>query len=59
MYLQGYLIARPLPADRLMPMIAAVPEHMQSLLLTLQPAGPPAGNEETSSAYETSGRIAL
>jgi diguanylate cyclase (GGDEF)-like protein len=59
MYLQGYLIARPLPADRLLPVIAAVPEHMQSLLLTLQPAATPVRNEESSSAYETSDRIAL
>jgi diguanylate cyclase (GGDEF)-like protein len=33
-YLQGYLLARPMPAEKLLPAIAALPNHMASLLLT-------------------------
>jgi diguanylate cyclase (GGDEF)-like protein len=33
--LQGYLIARPLPASMLTPALAAMSEHLQSLLLTM------------------------
>lgn len=33
-YLQGYLLARPVSADKLLPVIAALPNHMASLLLT-------------------------
>jgi EAL domain-containing protein (putative c-di-GMP-specific phosphodiesterase class I) len=31
-HLQGYLLARPVPAERLLPAIAALPDHMASLL---------------------------
>jgi len=34
MYLQGYLLACPVPADKLLPVMAALPNHMQSLFLT-------------------------
>ncbi len=34
MYLQGYLLARPAPADEVLAVIAAVPRHMESLLLS-------------------------
>lgn len=33
MYWQGYLLARPAPANRLLPIIESMPSHMQSLLL--------------------------
>jgi len=33
-YLQGYLLARPVPADKLLPVLQALPNHMASLLLT-------------------------
>ena len=33
-YLQGYLLARPARADKVLALIAAVPEHIASLLLT-------------------------
>jgi EAL domain-containing protein (putative c-di-GMP-specific phosphodiesterase class I) len=33
MYLQGYLLARPASADKLLSVIAGLPNHMQSLLL--------------------------
>jgi diguanylate cyclase (GGDEF)-like protein len=33
-YLQGYLLARPMPADKLLPAMASIPNHMTSLLLT-------------------------
>jgi EAL domain-containing protein (putative c-di-GMP-specific phosphodiesterase class I) len=36
LYLQGYLLAAPVAADRLLSVIHAVPSHMQSLLLTIQ-----------------------
>jgi diguanylate cyclase (GGDEF)-like protein len=32
-YLQGYLLARPAPADKILALIAAVPEHIASLLV--------------------------
>jgi len=34
MFLQGYLLARPAPADKLLSVLAGLPNHMQSLLLT-------------------------
>jgi EAL domain-containing protein (putative c-di-GMP-specific phosphodiesterase class I) len=34
MFLQGYLLARPVPAEKLLAVIEALPDHMQSLLLT-------------------------
>jgi diguanylate cyclase (GGDEF)-like protein len=34
MFLQGYLLARPVSADKLLSVIAGLPNHMQSLLLT-------------------------
>lgn len=34
MYLQGYLLARPVPADEILAVIAAMPRHMESLLLS-------------------------
>jgi len=37
MCLQGYLLSRPTPADKLLPIIAGMPEHMQSLLLSSRP----------------------
>jgi hypothetical protein len=33
-YLQRYLLARPVSAERLLPVMAALPNHMASLLLT-------------------------
>ena len=33
-YLQGYLLARPVSAEKLLPVLAALPNHMASLLLT-------------------------
>jgi diguanylate cyclase (GGDEF)-like protein len=33
MYLQGYLVARPVSAEKLLPIMAALPSHMESLLL--------------------------
>jgi diguanylate cyclase (GGDEF)-like protein len=33
-YLQGYLLARPVSADKLLPVMAALPNHMASLLLS-------------------------
>jgi diguanylate cyclase (GGDEF)-like protein len=33
-YLQGYLLARPVPADKVLSLIATVPEHITSLLVT-------------------------
>jgi diguanylate cyclase (GGDEF)-like protein len=33
-HLQGYLLARPVSAEKLMPVMAALPNHMASLLLT-------------------------
>ena len=50
--LQGYLLARPAPADRLLSVIAALPNHMQSLLLsapaTISYAGPSDAEEGRS-----------
>jgi diguanylate cyclase (GGDEF)-like protein len=44
-YLQGYLLARPVSAEKLMPVIAALPNHMASLILSSSVAavtdGPP------------------
>jgi predicted signal transduction protein with EAL and GGDEF domain len=36
-YLQGYLIARPVSADALLPVIAAMPNQLASLLLSVKP----------------------
>jgi EAL domain-containing protein (putative c-di-GMP-specific phosphodiesterase class I) len=36
-YLQGYLLARPVSAEKLLPLMSSLPNHMTSLLLT-QPA---------------------
>jgi hypothetical protein len=33
-YLQGYLLASPVPAEKVLSLIATVPEHIASLLLT-------------------------
>lgn len=33
-YLQGYLLARPVSAEQLLPVMAALPNHMASLLLS-------------------------
>jgi diguanylate cyclase (GGDEF)-like protein len=33
-YLQGYLLARPVSAEKLLPVMASLPNHMASLLLT-------------------------
>jgi len=33
-YLQGFLLARPVPAERVLSLIATVPDHIASLLLT-------------------------
>src|ERR1019366_716711 len=40
-YLQGYLLARPVPAEKLLAVIGALPNHMQSLLLTSPAIAPP------------------
>ena len=45
--LQGYLIAQPMAADKLLPALAALPNHMQSLLLT-SPALRPATKDAPS-----------
>jgi diguanylate cyclase (GGDEF)-like protein len=43
-HLQGYLLARPVPAEKLLPVIEALPNHMASLLLTcVSDAGTPRG----------------
>jgi diguanylate cyclase (GGDEF)-like protein len=39
--LQGYLLARPVPAEKLLAVIGALPNHMQSLLLTSPAIAPP------------------
>jgi hypothetical protein len=50
-YLQGFLLARPVPADKVLSLIATVPDQVASLLLTTPgkaisrqqgPATPPA-----------------
>ena len=49
---QGYLIAQPMAADKLLPVLAALPNHMQSLLLTspaLRPATKDAAERQRSS----------
>jgi EAL domain-containing protein (putative c-di-GMP-specific phosphodiesterase class I) len=33
-YLQGFLLARPVPADQVLSLIAMLPDHLASLLLT-------------------------
>jgi diguanylate cyclase (GGDEF)-like protein len=38
MCLQGYLLSRPTPADKLLPIVAGMPGHMQSLLLSSHPS---------------------
>ena len=40
-YLQGYLLARPVQAENVLSLIAGLPDHMASLLLTS--SGMPAG----------------
>jgi EAL domain-containing protein (putative c-di-GMP-specific phosphodiesterase class I) len=44
-HLQGYLLARPVPAEKLLPVITALPNHMASLLLNS--ASDTAGNRYT------------
>jgi len=48
MYLQGYLLARPVPAEKLLGVIETLPNHMQSLLL----ASPVAVTASDGSARE-------
>jgi diguanylate cyclase (GGDEF)-like protein len=45
-YLQGYLLASPVPAEKVMSLIATVPEHIASLLLTS--SGKPASHRPSS-----------
>jgi diguanylate cyclase (GGDEF)-like protein len=47
-YLQGYLLASPVPAEKVLSLIATVPEHIASLLLTssAKPAGQRASPDE-------------
>jgi diguanylate cyclase (GGDEF)-like protein len=48
-YLQGYLLARPVSADKLLGLIAALPDHMASLTLmypSKKPATEPASGKE-------------
>jgi diguanylate cyclase (GGDEF)-like protein len=40
-YLQGYLLARPVEAEKLLPIMSGLPNHMTSLLLTPIAAGTP------------------
>jgi diguanylate cyclase (GGDEF)-like protein len=53
LYLQGYLLARPASATHLLSTIEALPQHMESLLLTSSPQPGPAietGNPKRSTA---------
>jgi EAL domain-containing protein (putative c-di-GMP-specific phosphodiesterase class I) len=56
-YLQGYLLASPVPAERVLSLIATVPEHLASRLLTTSasPAGQRASPDEPA-LFETSNR---
>jgi hypothetical protein len=38
-HLQGYLLAQPVSAEKLLPLIAALPSHMASLLQTSSSSG--------------------
>jgi hypothetical protein len=58
MYLQGYLLARPVPAEKLLGVIETLPNHMQSLLLT-SPAVAISGDESTQEEYAAMQRHAL
>lgn len=52
MYLQGYLLSRPIPARDVTDAMARMPSHMQNLLLTLPGAGPESGVIEISAPAE-------
>src|SRR5580704_1317934 len=58
MYLQGYLLARPVPADKLLAVIETLPNHMQSLLL-VAPAVAIAGKDSAPEEYPATQRHAL
>jgi diguanylate cyclase (GGDEF)-like protein len=58
MFLQGYLLARPVPAEKLLAVIDALPNHMQSLLLS-SPAGPLAATNSAGEEFAESQRRAL
>jgi EAL domain-containing protein (putative c-di-GMP-specific phosphodiesterase class I) len=58
MYLQGYLLARPVPAEKLMAVIEALPNHMQSLLLT-SPVAATSVDESTQDDFAGAQRRAL
>ena len=45
-YLQGFLLARPVPADQVLALIAMLPDHLASLLLTS--SGNPVGQRPSS-----------
>jgi EAL domain-containing protein (putative c-di-GMP-specific phosphodiesterase class I) len=47
LYLQGYLLARPVDATHLLSTIESLPQHMESLLLTFAPRAAPAVDVET------------
>jgi diguanylate cyclase (GGDEF)-like protein len=46
-YLQGYLLARPVPAEKLLPAIASLPNHMAALFLATPHEAPPEGSKVT------------
>ncbi len=54
-HLQGYLLARPVPAERLLPVITALPNHVASLLLNS--ASDPTGNRYAPSEEGTVTRL--
>jgi diguanylate cyclase (GGDEF)-like protein len=58
MYLQGYLLARPVPAEKLLGVIETLPNHMQSLLLT-SPAIAIASDYSAQQEYAATQRHAL
>jgi diguanylate cyclase (GGDEF)-like protein len=58
MYLQGYLLARPVPAEKLLGVIDTLPNHMQSLLLS-SPVVATADRESVGEEYAETHRRAL
>jgi diguanylate cyclase (GGDEF)-like protein len=58
MYLQGYLLARPVPAEKLLGVIETLPNHMQSLLLA-SPVVATAGRGSAREEYAATHRHAL
>jgi diguanylate cyclase (GGDEF)-like protein len=41
LYLQGFLLARPMPREELLPALLALPDHMELLVLSMSPADEP------------------